>query len=301
MQDKDNLFLFRVQVNEYHHKKSFEVYRPASLDAPADHAVMFLMLKMQHKLDVFFSIHQCLIFWPDVLPIPPEIEARHAVIPVKEPRLEYCRFFKKHGIRNLPSKEDYTLVNGGYICSGAVVPESSMIMPGAYIGGEVTIGENCYIGAGAKLVGKIQIGSNVIIRENTVIGADGLSTDRDLDGTGITMPQFGGVCIHDDVEIGANVVIARGAIDDTVIERGCKIDNSSFISHNVTIGHDTFIVGETILFGSSKIGARAFISGNATVRNQVIVGNDAQIGMGSVVTKNVGPGQTVMGVPAKER
>lgn len=122
-------------------------------------------------------------------------------------------------------------------------------MPGAYIGGEVIMGEKCYIGCGAKLVGKVEIGNNVVIRENTVIGADGLSTDRDMNGQAITMPQFGGVRIEDNVKMGANVVIARGAIDDTVLKRGCKIDNSTFISHNVEVGQDTFIVGEIIMFG----------------------------------------------------
>ena len=172
-------------------------------------------------------------------------------------------------------------------------------MPGAYIGGEVELGDNCYIGAGARLVGEIHAGNNVVIRENSVVGADGLSTDRDEDGKALTMPQFGGVILGDDVQIGALTVIARGAIDYTIIGRGAKIDNSTFISHNVVLGEDTFVVGETIMFGSSSTGERAFISGNATIRDGRHVGTDAKVGMGAVVVKNVEDGAVVKGNPAK--
>ena len=94
-------------------------------------------------------------------------------------------------------------------------------------------------------------------------------------------------------------IIARGAIDDTVIRRGSKIDNSSFISHNVRIGEDTFVVGETIMFGSSSTGDKVCISGNSTIRNGVHIGSGALVGMGSVVVKSVAEQSVVKGNPAK--
>lgn len=161
------------------------------------------------------------------------------------------------------------------------------------------MGNNVYIGSGVKMIGKIKIGNNVIVRENTVIGADGLSTNRDEEGRALTMPQFGGVWIGDNVEIGALTVIARGAIDDTVIENGVKIDNSCFISHNVRIGKNSFIVGETIMFGGSSTQEQAFISGNATIRNKIRIGEKALVGMGAVVTKDVEDFSVVIGNPAR--
>ena len=132
-----------------------------------------------------------------------------------------------------------------------------------------------------------------------MIGADGLSTDRDQNGRALTMPQFGGVILEDDVQIGALTVIARGAIDDTIIKRGSKIDNSSFISHNVIVGEDTFVVGETIMFGSSSTGKQAYISGNATIRDGHHIGDKAKVGMGAVVVENVADGAVVKGNPAR--
>ena len=113
------------------------------------------------------------------------------------------------------------------------------------------------------------------------------------------MPQFGGVVIEDGVQIGALTVIGRGAIDNTILRRGTKIDNSTFISHNVIIDEDTFVVGESIMFGSSSTGKQVYISGNSTIRNGCHIGDKAVVGMGSVVVKNVGNGAVVKGNPAK--
>lgn len=231
---------------------------------------------------------------------PTEGVAEHnAIVRCANPRLEYCRFFKRHGIDTLPAKVPYEIIDGAFVASAAVIGKRVTIMPGAYIGAEVTIGDDVYIGAGARLVGRVSVGSRVIIRENTVIGADGLTTDRDEDGKSVIMPQFGDVIIEDDVHIGANSVIARGAIDSTIVHSGCRIDNQCFLSHNVEVGEDTFIVGETILFGSSSIGRGTMVSGNVTVRNGIHIGDKAIIGMGSVVVQSVANGTIVKGNPAR--
>lgn len=115
----------------------------------------------------------------------------------------------------------------------------------------------------------------------------------------MTIPQFGGVVIENDVQIGANSVVCKGAIDNTVIGSGSRIDNCSFISHNVRLGKNTIIVGEVLMMGSSSTGERAYLSGNAVIRDGVSVGSDAFVGMGAVVTKNVPAGVTVKGNPAK--
>jgi UDP-3-O-[3-hydroxymyristoyl] glucosamine N-acyltransferase len=152
-----------------------------------------------------------------------------------------------------------------------------------------------------KILGNVYIGNQVKIKANSVVGAEGLTTNRTLSGESIDLPQFGGVEIHDNVYIGANTVIARGAIDNTIICEGVKIDNLCFISHNVYIGKHTFIVGETIFFGSSSIGDYSYVSGNSTIRNGVKIGNYVTIGMGSVVTKNIESGLTVFGNPARSK
>ena len=290
---------FRVNVSRYVTGKNFDVVRPASLNNPKDSAVMFISAGYMDHVDAFKKCRDCLIFWPAEEAVPDDLAELHAVCVVENTRNGYCGFFRDNNITYYPPIEEFEVVNGAYIAKTAKVGKNCRILPGAYIGGEVEIGDNCYIGLGTKLVGEVHIGNNVVIRENSVIGADGLSTDRDENGRALTMPQFGGVVIEDDVQIGALTVIGRGAIDNTILKRGSKIDNSTFISHNVILGEDTFVVGESIMFGSSSTGKQVLISGNSTIRDGRHIGNKAVIGMGSVVVKNVEDGAVVKGNPAK--
>lgn len=290
---------FEVNVSKYVAEKDFSVYRPASLNNPKDNAVMFVTDKYGKEAEALMKCNNCLVFWSEKIKVPSAIQARHAVVICPKAQNTYCLFFRENGISYYPAREDFELVNGAFIAKEAHIGDNCVILPGAYIGGGVSIGNNCYIGTGTRLVGDIVIGDNVIIRENTVIGADGLSTNRDSSGKGLTVPQFGGVIIEDDVQIGALTIIARGAIDDTLIKKGSKIDNSVFISHNVIIEEDTFVVGETIMFGSSSTGKQAFISGNSTIRDGKHIGNNAIVGMGAVVVSNVADSTVVKGNPAK--
>lgn len=290
---------FQVHIKKYSAQKEFYLYQPASLQNPRDHSVMFLTEKYASQRNVSLEVNECLIYWPESIDVPQGLRDKNVMIQCKNPRLQYCKFFQENNISYLPPKETGLMENGSFIASDAVIAEDAVIMPGAYIGGEVVIGNHVYIGTGTKLVGKVHVAEGSIIRENSVIGADGLALERDESGVAIIMPQFGGVVLEENVQIGANTVIARGAIDDTVIRKGSKIDNQCFISHNVMIGEDTLLVGETIMFGSSTTGAGAYLSGNCTIRNGIHIGNNALVGMGAVVVKDVADGEIVKGNPAK--
>lgn len=290
---------FNINVNKYDSSKTFCVVRPASLSNPKDYAVMFIVKEFIAQAKVFNNVENCLVFWPNDIELPETLQKRHAMVLSEDPRTEYSRFYRDNNITYYPELEPVNLVNGAYISPKATIGKNCKIFPGAYIGGGVRMGNNVYIGSGARLIGEINIGNNVIIRENAVLGADGLSTNRDENGDAVTMPQFGGIVIEDNVQIGALTVISRGAIDNTVIRTGSKIDNSCFISHNVQIGKGTFVVGESIMFGSSSTGERAYISGNSCIRDGISVGANAMIGMGAVVVKDVPEGVIVKGNPAR--
>lgn len=290
---------FEICINKYIPGDKRIVYRPASLNNPKDEAVMFITEQFMQYSDALLRCKNCLVFWPKNQAIFQEIEKRHAIFPVDSPRNYYCRFFADNNITYFPKNDEMEIINGAYIAKEAVIGKNNRIFPGAYIGKEVVLGDNVYIGSGAKLLGEIHVGNNVVIRENAVLGADGLSTERDDDGRALTMPQFGGIIIEDNVQIGALTVIGRGAIDNTIIKKGVKIDNSCYISHNVLIEEDAFVVGETIMFGSSSLGKQGYISGNATIRDGRRVGDRAKVGMGAVVTKDVENGSVVKGNPAK--
>lgn len=290
---------FGIEASIYSPNKKFTVVRPSSLINPRDNSVMFITADHIDQWERVLLVKDCIIIWPENVDVPEEVVNKHVIIKHPEPRLGYAVFFQNNKITYNSEPKEFKIVNGAYICNGSIIGENTKIFPGAYIDSEVEIGSNCYIGSGVRLVGSVKIGKDVIIRENTVIGSDGLTTRRDESGRVVTIPQFGGVTIEDNVQIGALTVIARGAIDDTVIHKGCRIDNSCFISHNVQLGEDTIIVGETIMFGSSSTGKQAFISGNATIRDGIPIGEKATVGMGAVVIKPVPDGEVVKGNPAK--
>lgn len=290
---------FCIDVSKYDSSKHYQVVRPASLSNPKDNAVMFVTEGFISHWESVLSVKDCLVIWPQSIPVPEKLQERHAVLLSPEPRYGFAQFFYDNKVTYNTPLKPFQIVNGAYICEGASIGKNTSIFPGVYIDSDVTIGDNCYIASGVKIVGHVEIGNDCIIRENTVIGSDGLTTRRDKTGKVITIPQFGGVVIEDNVQIGANSVVCKGAIDNTTICSGTRIDNETFISHNVHIGKDTLVVGETLMMGSSGTGERVFISGNSVVRDGIHIGDDAFIGMGAVVVKPVPEGATVKGNPAK--
>jgi UDP-3-O-[3-hydroxymyristoyl] glucosamine N-acyltransferase len=290
---------FCVNVNKYDSRKNYEVVRPSSLNHPKDNSVMFVTENYIKDWEAVLQVNCCVVIWPRSIHVPEKLMERHVVIRHSEPRLGFAEFFHDNNITYNAQPSKYDLIDGAYVANGAQIGRNTIIFPGVYIDKDVVIGDNCYIASGVKLMGAVKIGNNCIIRENTVIGSDGLTRMRNADGKILTIPQFGGVTIEDDVQIGALTVIAKGAIDDTVIHSGCRIDNSCFISHNVQLGEDSVVVGETIMFGSSSTGKQSFLSGNVTVRDGVHIGEKAFVGMAANVLNTVPDGQTVKGNPAK--
>lgn len=299
MKTNESKEFFCIDASKYDETKHFKVVCPASLLNPKNNAVLFVTEGFMKYWEAVLTVEECIVIWPESQAVPEELAKRHAVILSGEPRYGFARFFHENHVTYNTMPKPYQVINGAMICEGAEIGEGTILFPGVYVDGDVKIGKNCYIASGVRIVGSVQIGDDCIIRENTVIGSDGLTTRRNEEGKVITIPQFGGVVIENDVQIGANSVVCKGAIDDTVIGSGSRIDNCAFISHNVKMGKDTIVVGEVLMMGSSSTGERAYVSGNVVVRDGVSVGDDAFVGMGAVVTKNVPAGVTVKGNPAK--
>lgn len=144
-----------------------------------------------------------------------------------------------------------------------------------------------------------RIGRNVTVFSGTVIGADGFGYERRADGGMEKFIHKGGVVIEDDVEIGSNTSIDRGTLGDTILRRGAKVDNQVHIAHNCDVGEDAVVIAQSMIGGSVKIGARAWIAPSVVVMNGIAIGQDAMCGLGSIVTKSVKDGETVMGNPAR--
>jgi UDP-3-O-[3-hydroxymyristoyl] glucosamine N-acyltransferase len=218
------------------------------------------------------------------------------LIAVPDPRLAFIR---------VVTKLFYVAPPAG-IHPTAVVDPSAKVHPTASLGPYVVVERDCEIGptsvlrANVVVLRKTSIGARVTVHPGTVIGTDGFGYQRGSDGEPEKFPHLGGVRVEDDVEIGANTCIDRGALDDTVIGRGTKIDNLVHIAHNVRIGRNVFIIANSQIAGSVAIDDGAHVAPSATILNQLKIGAGAIVGLGAVVTRDVPPGATVMSTPARQ-
>jgi UDP-3-O-[3-hydroxymyristoyl] glucosamine N-acyltransferase len=179
----------------------------------------------------------------------------------------------------------------------AEIGGGTVIAPGAVIGPDVRIGRECVIGAGATIVHAL-IGDRVIIHAGVRIGQDGFGYLPGAAGHG-KVPQVGRVIVQDGVEIGANSTIDRGAIRDTMIGEGTKIDNLVQIAHNVEIGRHCVLAAYTGISGSCSIGDYVMMGGRVGITDNVTIGAGAMIAAGSGVMSNIPPGEKWGGAPAQ--
>ncbi len=172
------------------------------------------------------------------------------------------------------------------------------IGPGCFIGKGAVIGEGSRLLANVTICHGVHIGKRILIHPGAVIGSDGFGIANDK-GIWLKVPQLGGVSIGDDVEIGANTTIDRGALEDTVIEDGVKLDNQIQVAHNVHIGAHTAIAGCVGIAGSARIGRRCTIGGGVGISGHLEIADDVHITGMSFVTKSIKqPGLYSSGIPA---
>ena len=185
-----------------------------------------------------------------------------------------------------------------------VVGPKARIGPRSVLQGLDHIGAHCRLGEAVNLYPQVtlypgtEIGHRVRIHSGTVVGSDGFGYVLDA-GTHRKVPQIGSVIIRDDVEIGANVTIDRGALGPTVIGRGSKIDNLVQVGHNVTIGEHCLIVAQAGIAGSTKLGNYVILAGQAGVAGHLKIGNRVSVAAQSGVMHNIPDGEKWLWTPAQ--
>ncbi len=189
----------------------------------------------------------------------------------------------------------FAVINEGVICG-----ENSEILAGVYLGKNVKIGKNCRIYPYAVIYDGVEIGDNVTIHSGAVIGADGFGY-KFRNGQHVKVPQIGNVVIGDNVEIGANTCVDRGALGSTIIGSGTKIDNLVQIGHNNKIGQHVIICGQTGISGSCMIENYAILAGSTGIADHVKIGQGAVIMARAGVANDVEAKTQVFGSPAKEK
>jgi UDP-3-O-[3-hydroxymyristoyl] glucosamine N-acyltransferase len=210
---------------------------------------------------------------------------------------------------------------GGGIHPSACIDDSAAVDPTAAIGPHCVVGANAKVGARTRLLGgnhlgsgaelgddttlhpgvviypRTRIGHRVTIHAGTVIGSDGYGYVFDQ-GRHLKMPQVGQVIVGNDVEIGANAAIDRGALGPTVIGDGTKIDNLVHVAHNVTLGRHCLIMGQVGFAGSTQLGDYGVIASQSGIAGHLKLGRQCIVGAKSGVMRDVPERQTVLGIPA---
>lgn len=176
-----------------------------------------------------------------------------------------------------------TQVGGWQKHPTAVVDPSVIVMPGAYIGPRVQVAAGCVIGA------------------NSVIGAPGLGYVTDEHGRHTYREHTMGVLIRQDVTVGSLCTVVQGRHRPTVLGRGTKLDDHVHVAHNAQVGEDCLLTAHVMLAGTVTIGDRVRLAPGCLVRDWRTVGDDALVGVGAVVVKDVAAGAVVAGNPARER
>ncbi|MDP1733639.1 MAG: UDP-3-O-(3-hydroxymyristoyl)glucosamine N-acyltransferase [Sulfuritalea sp.] len=235
-----------------------------------------------------------------VIMAPPMVDGPAAAILTPQPYLYYARVAQWLNPSPAPAPGVHpSAVVEGEVAATASIGPNVWIGPGAAIGADVVIDANCSIGAeveigaGTRLAANVavyagsRLGARCLVHSGAVIGSDGFGFAREADGAWVKIPQVGRVLIGDDVEIGAGTTIDRGALGDTVIADGVKLDNQIQVGHNVRIGAHTAMAGCVGIAGSAVIGARCTVGGAAVILGHLQIADDVNISAGTLVAKSI--------------
>jgi UDP-3-O-[3-hydroxymyristoyl] glucosamine N-acyltransferase len=163
---------------------------------------------------------------------------------------------------------------------------------------DVVLGDDCRLGAHVVCGRRARLGNRVSVKAGAVLGGTGFGFHSSVDGHQ-RIPHVGGLVIGDDVEIGSLTTVDCGSIDDTVVERGTKIDNLVHVGHNVRIGEHCILAGGVMVGGSARLGRFVIVGGSAGIGDHVVIGDGARIGAGTGVFREVPPGATMSGYVAR--
>jgi UDP-3-O-[3-hydroxymyristoyl] glucosamine N-acyltransferase len=259
---------------------SLEIDRIAPLESAGPSQISFLA-HARYRVQLTRTAAGCVIVAPALVE---EAAARGTVIVTPDPYLYYARLSQWWADASAP------VVAG--VHPSAVVEPGAQVGPSASVGPLSYVGAGAVIGAGTRIAARVTVGERCVIGERcilhsgVVIGADGFGF-APHEGRWEKIAQLGAVRIGNDVEIGANTCIDRGALEDTVIEDGVKLDNLIQVGHNVHIGAHSAMAGCVGIAGSAKIGRRCTVGGGAIVLGHLELVDDVHITAASVVSRSI--------------
>lgn len=291
-----------INVNTVSSEYEFIVKTASYIGKPIDNSVLYITKKIESQIKNLERARHCLVFADDTIDVPEAYKVDNCIIETKTPALLYANFVCKLAeaieVRNRLRR--YRLTDGGYYVGESVsIGRNPLIEPLAFLDHDVVIGDNAIIRSGAKIRNSI-IGDNFLANENCAIGTNGFTMTSDEYGNIIRIPTLGKVIIGDNVEIGVCDNISAGSGGNTIICNNVKIDALVHVGHDAHLKENVQIIAGGIIGGFDILGQNLYVGINASLRNRIVIGDNAVIGMGTVVVKNVASNKTVIGNPAKE-
>jgi UDP-3-O-[3-hydroxymyristoyl] glucosamine N-acyltransferase len=265
-----------------------------SLEKADENTLVWIKPTKRNKIQMIQTTPSKAIIVDDTVEIENSLLKEKCFIITKNPKLTFLRIVNFLRKENFVSSTHPT----AFIHPKAKIHPDTFIGPFTYIG-EAIVGENTIIYGHCYIYDNVEIGKNCKIHAGTILGKDGFGYEKNENGEWESFPQMGKTLIGNNVDIGANVSIHRGALSDTIISDGVKIDDGTVIAHNVFVGKNCIITGQVGIAGSTRIGDNSWIGPGALILNQMTIGNSAFIGVGSVVIKNIKSEQKVFGNPAR--
>jgi len=267
--------------------KDLDIYTASSLSGLKKNSISFAKknnLKIDKKTDALILV-----------PLEYNHTEEHlSVIKVKNPRLAFAKVLNKYFAKKVSNGIDASSKIG----KNCTIDKSVVIGANCIIGNNVQIKSNTVINHNVIISDNTIIGENCYIKSGTVVGEDGFGFDFEADGTPVRIPHLGSVVIGDNVEIGAKCTIARGTLDNTIIQDNVNIDDQVHIAHNCLIGQKTIITACAEISGSVTIGNGCWIGPNSSIIQKVKIGDNVTIGIGAIVTHSIESGKKVMGLDA---
>lgn len=264
----------------------------SSLDESTEECLTWVSIKKASELSIN-DVKAAVLVVPDSIEKHVEVLKGNLII-TNNPRLAFALLANSL----LKSEVHGGIHNSAVVNKEAIISTNVTIGPGAVIG-KCTIGNNVRIGANCYIHDSSIVGDNVVIGPCSVIGGPGFGYEKDQLGDWILFPHIGGVIIGNNVDIGANTCIDRGALGNTVLKDGCKVDNLVHIAHNVVIGENALVIAHAMVAGSVNVGKNSWVAPGALIKNGLQLGENSIIGLGAVVVKNVPDNETWIGNPAK--
>ena len=280
----------KVAGNEY-----VKVSRPANPDNANNNSIIFINRDGRYNSEILQTTAANIIVCHLSENLSPSLLAKKCFLLTDNPKLVYARLIKKLFPQKSPLFQTHPTA---VISPNAKIAKKVHIGPFTYIG-QAVIETGTVIYGHCHIYDGVYIGKNSILHAGCIIGADGFGYVKNENKEYEQFPQIGKVIIEDNVEIGANCCVDKGALNDTIIKSGVKIDNLVHIGHNSVVGKNTMITANVVFSGSTVVGDRCYFAPNVTSNGHLKIGNNVFVGTGSVITKDIPDGETWVGSPAR--